>query len=193
MGLAVLIAGLVIFLGAHVFVTRRDARARLIARWGEGAYKGLFSLVSLVGLVLIIVGFGLYRRTGWIEVWTPPVWGRHVALPLVWLAFSAIVAAYVPGEIARRLKHPMLAGVILWALAHLLANGDLGSMIMFGAVLAWAIFDRISVKYRQDAGARPPGGGLRNDVLAVLIGTILFGAFGYVFHPLWIGVPVFGT
>ena len=135
MGFAVLIAGLAVFIGAHVFVTRRAARAAVIARIGEGPYKGLFSLVSLAGLALIVIGFALYRRTGWIEVWTPPVWTRYVAIPLVWLAFICVAAAYFPGDIKRRLKHPMLVGVKLWALAHLLANGDLGSIVLFGSLL----------------------------------------------------------
>ncbi|MGZ5827647.1 MAG: NnrU family protein [Xanthobacteraceae bacterium] len=194
MGLDVLIAGLAVFLGVHLFITRRSARANLIARLGEGPYKGLFSLVSLAGFVLIIVGFGLYRRTGWIDIWTPPSWTRYLATPLVWLAFICIVAAYIPGDIKRRLKHPMLVGVKLWAFAHLLANGDLGSILLFGAVLVWAVFDRISLKHREDAGGLAiPMGGRKIDAIAILIGTILFAAFGYVFHPLWIGVPVFGT
>ena len=129
-----------------------------------------------------------------IEVWSPPIWTRHLAIPLVWLAFICLVAAYVPGDIKRVLKHPMLVGVKLWALAHLLANGDLGSMVLFGSLLAWAVFDRISLKHRTDPGGPPiPVGGRKNDAVAILIGTILFAAFGYVFHPLWIGVPVFGT
>lgn len=194
MGLAVLIAGLAMFLGVHVFITRRTARAALIARIGEGPYKGLFSLISAAGFILIIVGFGLYRRTGWIDVWTPPAWTRHVAIVLVWLAFICITAAYVPGDIKRRLQHPMLVGVKLWAVAHLLANGDPGSIVLFGSVLGWAVFDRVSLKHRADPGGLAiPVGGRKNDAIAILIGTILFAAFGYVFHPLWIGVPVFGT
>jgi uncharacterized membrane protein len=194
MGLAVLIAGLVVFLGVHVFITRRDARAAVVARVGEGPYKGLFSLVSFIGFVLIVVGFGRYRCTGWIDIWMPPAWTRLVAIPLVWLAFICVTAAYVPGEIKRRLKHPMLVGVKLWAFAHFLANGDLGSIILFGSVLVWAVFDRVSLKRRDDAGGPPiPVRGWKNDAVAILIGTILFAAFGYVFHPLWIGVPVFET
>lgn len=194
MGFALLILGLVVFIGAHAFVTRRDDRAALISRIGDGPYKALFSLVSLVGLALIIYGFAMYRRSGMIEVWSPPTWTRHLAIPLVWLAFVCLVAAYVPGDIKRVLKHPMLVGVKLWALAHLLANGDLGSMVLFGGLLAWAVFDRISLKHRVDPGSPPiPVGGRKNDAIAILIGTILFAAFGYVFHPLWIGVPVFGT
>jgi uncharacterized membrane protein len=193
MGLAVLILGLVVFLGAHVFVTRREARAALVGRVGEWPYKGLFSLVSLAGLVLIVWGYAQYRATGYVQVWTPPTWMRHVTVALVWPAIILVTAAYIPGNIKRTLKHPMLAGVKLWAFAHLLSNGDLGSIILFGAILAWAVYDRISLKRRTDAGAPPiPVGGWRNDALAVVVGTILYLALGFVFHPLVIGVPVFG-
>jgi uncharacterized membrane protein len=171
----------------------RDQRAALIARIGGGAYKGLYSLVSLIGLVLIVVGFARYRTIGWIDVWDPPSWTRHAALLLVWLAFIAVTAAYIQGEIRRKLKHPMLVGIKLWAVAHLITNGDLGSIILFGAILAWAVMDRISLKRRTDPGGiQMPQGGWKNDALAVVVGTIIFFAFGYVFHPLWIGVPVFG-
>lgn len=193
MGLSLLILGLVVFIGAHLFVTMRGQRAALIARIGEGPYKLVFSLVSLAGLVLMIVGFGQYRAGEWVDVWDPPPWTRHVAAPLVWLAFISVTAAYIQGNIKRRLKHPMLVGVKLWALAHLIANGDLGSILLFGGILAWAVIDRISLKRRKDAGGRvTPQGGWKNDALAVVVGTIIYAAFGYVFHPLWIGVPVFG-
>jgi uncharacterized membrane protein len=193
MGLAVLILGLVVFIGAHVFVTRRKARAALIARIGEWPYKGLFALVSLLGLVLIVWGFGHYRAAGYIQVWTPPTWIRHVTVALVWPAIILVTAAYIPGNIKRTLKHPMLVGVKLWAFAHLLSNGDLGSIILFGSILAWAVYDRISLKRRTDPGAPLiPVGGWRNDVIAVAVGTILYLALGFVFHPLFIGVPVFG-
>lgn len=193
MGLALLILGLALFVGVHWFTTMRDRRAALIARVGEGPYKGLYSLVALAGFVLIIVGFRQYRATGWIDVWDPPAWTRHVAMLLVWLAFICVTAAYIQGGIKRTLKHPMLVGIKLWALAHLITNGDLGSIILFGGILAWAVADRISLKRRTDPGGLVmPQGGWKNDALAVLVGTIIFLAFGYVFHPLWIGVPVMG-
>jgi len=193
MGFAILILGLIVFIGAHLFVTRREARAAAIARMGMGAYKGVFSLVSLVGLVLIAFGFAGYRAFGWIDVWDPPTWTRHLAIPLVWLAFISVTAAYIRGDIARLLKHPMLVGIKLWAVAHLIANGDLGSIVLFGSILAWAVVDRITLKHRSDAGAPAfPQGGRKNDIIAIVVGTIIFLAFGYVFHPLWIGVPVFG-
>jgi uncharacterized membrane protein len=193
MGLAVLVLGLAVFLGAHVFVTRREAREALIGRVGEWPYKGLFSLVSLVGLALIVWGYAQYRATGYVQVWMPPTWMRHVTVALVWPAIILVTAAYIPGNIKRTLKHPMLAGIKLWAFAHLLSNGDLGSIILFGAILGWAVYDRISLKRRSDAGAPPiPIGGRSNDIIAVVVGTILYLALGFVFHPLVIGVPVFG-
>jgi uncharacterized membrane protein len=193
MGLIILIVGLAIFIGVHVFTTRREARAALIERIGLAGYKVMFSLVAIVGFTLIVIGFGRYRDTGWIDLWHPPLWSRHIAIPLVWLAFISVTAAYFPGEIKRRLKHPMLVGVKLWAFAHLIANGDLGSVLLFGSILAWAVYDRITLKYRTDAGAPPiPVRGWQNDAVAVVIGTIVFLAFGYVLHPLWIGVAVLG-
>ena len=193
--MAILVLGLAIFLGTHAFTMARAPRAALISRLGEGPYKGAYSLVSLLGIVLIAVGFGRYRAAGYIDVWNPPVWTRHLALLLMWPAWVMVVAAYLPGRIKRTLKHPMLAGVKLWALAHLLANGDLGSILLFGSILAWAVLARISVKRRRDE-VRDHGGpvaepaGWRNDVLALAIGTILWFAFARWLHPLLIGVPV---
>lgn len=193
MGLAVEILGLVIFLGAHVFVTMRDHRAALIARIGEWPYRGLFSLVSIVGIVLIGYGFASYRNAGLIVIWNPPGWTHHIVEALMWPASIMIVAAYIPGNIKRVLKHPMLVGVKTWAFAHLCANGDLGGIILFGAVLAWAVFDRITLKRRSDPGAPPiPVGGGRNDIIAIIVGTIVYLALGVVFHPLVIGLPAFG-
>jgi len=194
MGLAVMILGLAVFIGGHAFVTRRGARAALIARIGEWPYKALLSLAALLGVVLIAWGFGSYRASGYIEVWAPPFWTRHVTVALVWPAIIFVTTAYIPGNLKRVLKHPMLVGIKLWAFAHLISNGDLGSIILFGSILAWAVFDRISLKSRSDAGApKIPVGGLRNDILAVVVGTILYLALGLVFHPLFIGVPAFGT
>jgi len=191
-----LVLGLVLFLGTHSFSMARGARAALIARIGEGPFKGLYSLLSLAGVVLIAIGFGHYRANGYIPVWDPPVWTRHLALLLVWIAFICIPAAYLPGHIKYRLKHPMLAGVKIWAFAHLLANGDLGSILLFGSVLVWAILARISARRRdvaaQHGGTAAPAG-WRNDILAVLVGTLVYLAFVLWLHPLLIGVPVLPT
>jgi uncharacterized membrane protein len=192
MGLVIMIAGLVLFVGPHVFVTRREARAALIARIGEGLYKGLFSVVAILGAVLMAYGFGAYRAAGSIEVWSPPLWTRHVAALLMLLASIFVVAAYIRGRIKTTLKHPMLVGVKTWAVAHLISNGDLGSIILFGGLLAWAVFDRISLKWRTDPGEPPlPVGGARNDNIAVVVGIVLFVALGLLFHPYVVGVPAF--
>ncbi len=194
MGLAIEILGLIVFLGAHVFVSMRNERAALISRIGRGPYLGLFTLVSIVGLVLIGFGFARYHAEGLIPVWHPPAWTRQIVVAAMWPASIAVVAAYIPGDIKRVLKHPMLVGVKIWAVAHLCANGDLGGMILFGAVLAWAVYDRITLKGRSDPGAPPiPLGGRRNDIIAIVVGTILYLALGFVFHPIVIGLPAFGT
>jgi uncharacterized membrane protein len=192
MGLTIMIVGLLVFLGVHAFVTCREQRAQVIARWGEGPYKLGFSVISALGLALIVYGFARYRATGWIDIWLPPPWTRHVAVALTLPAIVFVVAAYVPGHIKRALKHPMLAGVKLWALAHLLANGDLGSIILFGSILVWAVYDRVSLKHRSDPGAPPtPVSGWRNDVIAIVVGVLAYLALGFIFHPLVIGVPAF--
>jgi uncharacterized membrane protein len=194
MGLVLEILGLVIFLGAHVFVTMRDRRAALIKAIGAGPYRGLFSLVSIIGIVLLGYGYAQYRAEGLIMVWYPPGWTRHIVEALMWPASILVVAAYIRGNIARVLKHPMLAGVKTWAVAHLCANGDLGGIILFGAILLWAGYDRATLKRRTDAGAPLiPMGGTRNDIIAIVVGTILYLALGFLFHPLVIGLPAFGT
>ena len=191
--MGVLVIGLVLFLGAHVFVTLRGPRAAVIARIGEWPYKGLMSVVALVGLVLIGYGFGHYRATGWVQVWSPPRWTNYVTQLLMWPASICVVAAYCRGQIWRTLKHPMLVGVKTWAVAHLISNGDLGSIVLFGSVLAWAVYDRITLKRRTDPGAPPfPVGGRRNDIIALVVGTLLYLALGFIFHPIVVGVPVFG-
>lgn len=187
----ILIAGLVLFLGVHLFTTRRAARAALVDRFGFGPYKIGYSALSLLGLALIAYGFGLYRREGWIDVWYPPVWTRHLALLVVWAAFVCLPAAYLPGHIKRFLKHPMLVAVKLWASAHLLANGDLGSILLFGGFLVWAVLARISLKRRPDAvefAAGPPR--LGADLLAIGAGTLAWYVFARWLHPLLIGVSV---
>jgi uncharacterized membrane protein len=194
MGLSILVIGLVVFLGAHGFVTMRGPRAAVIARLGEGPYKGLFALISLIGLVLIGYGFGQYRATGWINVWSPPAWTYYVTQLLMWPASICVVAAYSRGDIWRTLKHPFLVGVKTWAVAHLISNGDLGSIVLFGAFLAWAVFDRISLKRRSDPGAPAiPAGGRQRDWIAIAVGTVLYLVLGFVFHPIVVGVAVFGT
>jgi uncharacterized membrane protein len=189
-----MVMGLVLFLGAHVFTTRREARARAVVAMGEGTYKIVYSLVALAGLVLIVWGFAHYRADGWIHVWTPPRALKDLNIALMLPAVILVVAAYIRGNIYARLKHPMLAGVKLWAFGHLLANGDLGGIILFGSILAWAVYDRISLKRRTDPGSPPiPVGGIGNDVIAVVVGIIAYLALAFAFHPVVLGIPVMGS
>ena len=194
MGLLVMVAGLVLFLGPHVFTTRRAARANAIAAVGEGSYKIIYTVVTLAGLALICWGFSQYRADGWIQLWTPPRVLKHLNIALMLPAVILVVAAYLRGHIYARLKHPMLAGVKLWAFGHLLANGDLGGIVLFGSVLAWAVYDRISLKRRADAGGPPiPVGGIGNDVIAVVVGIVAYLALAFAFHPVVLGIPVIGS
>lgn len=194
MGLLVMILGLVLFLGIHTLTTQRSLRARCIVSMGEGGYKIAYALASFAGLALIIWGFANYRATGWIDVWNPPTAFKHITAALMLPAVILVVASYIRGRIYTTLKHPMLTGVKLWAAAHLLANGDLGSIILFGSFLAWAVFDRISLKRRSDAGAPPiPVGGSGNDLIAIAVGVVAYLALAFAFHPVVIGVPVFGA
>jgi len=194
MGLGVMILGLVLFLGAHTLPAQREWRAQAIVALGESGYKVSYVLVSLVGLVLIAWGFAHYRATGWIDVWDPPRALKHVTVALMLPAVILVVAAFIRGRIYTAVKHPMLAGVKLWAAAHLLANGDLGSIILFGSFLGWAVFDRVSLKRRTDAGAPAiPVGGWGNDLIAVAVGIVAYLALAFAFHPVVIGVPVVGV
>src|SRR5882757_5197207 len=194
MGLLAMILGLVLFLGVHTLTTQRDLRAAFVASMGEGSYKIGYSLASAAGLALIVWGFANYRATGWIDVWSPPTAFKHITVALMLPAVILVVASYVRGRIYTTLKHPMLVGIKLWAAAHLLANGDLGSIILFGSFLAWAVFDRISLKHRPDAGAPPiPVGGATNDLIATAVGVVAYLALAFAFHPVVIGVPVVGA
>ena len=194
MGLLVMILGLIVFFGVHTLTIQRKLRAQVIAATGEGGYKIGYTLVSLLGFVLIVWGFAHYRATGMWEIWTPPTALKHLAVALMLPAVILVVASYIRGRIYTTLKHPMLAGVKLWAAAHLIANGDLGSIILFGSFLGWAVFDRISLKHRPDAGAPPiPVGGPANDLIAIAVGVIAYLALAFAFHPVVIGVPVVGA
>jgi uncharacterized membrane protein len=193
-GLLGMILGLILFFGVHTLTTQRAARARVIGSLGEGGYKIGYSLASAAGLALIIWGFANYRATGWIDVWYPPTAMKHITVALMLPAVIMVVASYIRGRIYTTLKHPMLTGIKLWAAAHLLANGDLGSIILFGSFLAWAVFDRITLKRRTDGGAPPiPVGGPGNDLIAIAVGVVAYLALAFAFHPVVIGVPVVGA
>lgn len=188
-----LVLGLILFLGGHAVSMKRDLRASLIARLGDGGYKALYSVVSLIGFGLVVYGYGAYRAAGYIPIWEPPAFTRHIASLLNLPIFILIASLYLPGKIKAAAKHPMLLAVKIWATAHLIANGDLGSMLLFGSFLAWAVIARISAKKRTAtvAVAAPAGFG-RNDVLAIAIGLVAYVLFSFWLHPLLIGVSVTG-
>ncbi len=188
----ILALGIIVFLGVHTLTTLRATRAGLVERFGLQPYKAAHSLIALVGLALIVWGFSRYRAEGLITVWTPPVWARHVTIALMWFAFVSLACMNpAPGRIRGWLRHPMLVGVKIWALAHLIANGDAGGMLLFGAFLAWAVYDRIAVKRRGDLGAPSVAAFTRADAMALGIGTVAYVAM-ILLHPYVIGVPVIG-
>ena len=191
MGLLVLIFGLVLLLGAHIFVTFRKLRALAIEELGNG-YRILFSLFALAGLALIIWGYGEYRAHEWVKVWTPPPFMRHITVALMLLSVIAITAAFIPSHIKAWFKHPMLLSVKSWALAHLLSNGDLGSIVLFGSFLVWGGYARVAAKLRGDRGFTTPPAGWTNDAIVVVLGLIMYLLLGFYFHPYVIGVRVFG-
>ncbi len=186
------IAGLVLFFGLHVFSALRsrapgkDIKQKL----GYGPYMGLYSLISLVGFGLIIYGFGLTRGLG--LLYQPPVWARHLNLVIMLPALVLLVTSQLPaGWLKKLTKHPMLVAVKLWALGHLLANGEYNSVILFGTFLAYAVFDRIMVKRRGDNGPGPDVQLLPlADLGAVIIGLGLWVALAFWLHPVLFGVEV---
>jgi uncharacterized membrane protein len=180
------ILGIVVFLGIHLLPTFPHVRDELIGRFGSNGYKVFFSLLSIAGFVLLVYGFA---KAPVIQIWSPPAWTRWVAIVLMLPAFIFLVAAYAPGQIKARLKHPFLVAIKTWALAHLLANGDLASIILFGSFLAYAVYDRIAVKGREETRLIPvPASGPPiNDGIAVVLGTVLYLVFLLWLHPLLIG------
>ena len=189
--MSVLILGLIILLGVHSLPTAIGLRGRLRSRLGENGYRALFGVVSIAGLAVTVWGYALARETP-VVVWSPPLWTYHATALLVLIAFILIVAAYIPGKIREKVRHPMLAGVKLWAFAHLISNGTLADIVLFGAVLAWAVADRISVKRREAAGLLTvTGGPLRNDAIAIVVGFVAYAVFALWLHEWLIGVSPF--
>lgn len=192
--MTLLILGLVLFLGAHsVRIVADDWRTAQIARIGEAKWKGLYALLSLAGLVLIVWGFGQARLDP-IVVWSPPAWTRHAASLLVLPAFVLIVAGNLRGtRMKAAVGHPMVLGTKIWALAHLLANGTLADIVLFGSFLVWAIVDYASSRRRDRvAGTVYPLGSWSRDALAVVIGIVAWVVFGFWLHGPLIGVRPFG-
>ena len=192
--MAYLVLGLLLFLGVHSLRIVADGwRTQAVARVGEKAFKGIYSLLSVLGLGLIVWGFGLAREAP-VQLWLPPASMRHAAALLNVLAFVMLVAAYVPGNgIKARLHHPMVLGVKTWAFAHLISNGNLAHVVLFGAFLAWAVLDFISLRRRDRVLAiRYPAGTLSATMVTLLLGVVLAGVFALWLHGWLIGVKPFG-
>jgi len=184
-----LIAGLVLFLGVHsISIAAAEWRDRTAARMGEQTWQGIYGLVAIAGFALIVWGYGLARQEP-IVIYVPPVWLRHLVLLLMVPVFPLFLAAYLPGRIQTATKHPMLAAVKLWAFAHLLANGSLADIVLFGSFLAWAIADRISMKRREPRPVPGAPPSKMNDLIAIVAGLALYGVFVVWLHRWLIGVP----
>ena len=193
-----LVLGLVIFLGAHsVRMVAEGWRTRTRLRVGEGAYKGMYSVASLLGFALIVWGFGVARQQP-VLLWNPPVAMRHVAALLTLVSFVLLAAAYVPGNgIKARVHHPMVLGVKVWALAHLLANGTLAHVVLFGSFLAWAVWNFIAARKRDRAAGVPadvlyPPGRAGATAMTVVAGVVAWAVFALLLHGWLIGVKPFG-
>jgi uncharacterized membrane protein len=188
--MTLLILGLLIFLGVHsVSIIAPAWRDAQVARRGENAWKGLYSLLSLAGFVLIVIGYGQARLAP-VVLYAPPVALRHVALLLMLPVFVLLLAAYLPGRIRTAAKHPMLLATKLWATAHLLANGNLADVLLFGGFLAWAVADRISMKRRAARPVPSAPAGRFNDAIALVGGLALYGFFVALGHAWLIGVAL---
>ena len=189
-----LILGLALFLAPHsVRIVADDWRTARIATMGERKWKLAYTIVSIAGFALIVYGYGQARMAP-VVLYTPPVWTKHVAALLTLPAFILITAAYVKGtRIKARVGHPMILGVKVWAFAHLIANGTLADVVLFGAFLAWAVPDYIASRRRdRAAGVAYPPGPVSRDLIAIGAGGLAWAIFGFVLHGPLIGVRPFG-
>ena len=189
-----LIAGLAIFLGVHSLrIFAEDWRTQRVARMGANAWKGVYSLISFVGFALLVYGYELARQAP-VDLWMPPLWTRHVTALLTLPVFILLAAAYVPGtSIKAALKHPMTLSVMLWAAAHLLSNGRLADVLLFGGFLLWSAFAFRAARARDRAqGLVYKATGYSRDVIAVVIGLAAWFVFAFYLHGLLIGVRPFG-
>ncbi len=192
--MTLLILGLILFLGVHSLRIVADPwRSAQIARLGERPWKGLYSLASIVAFVLLIWGFGRARAVT-VVLWSPPFWTHYVAAVLTLIAFVLVVAAYVPGtRIKSWVHHPMVLGVKVWAFAHLISNGTLADVVLFGSFLVWAIADFAASRKRDRvAGTVYPAGTVGKDAIAVVVGVVAWAVFAFWLHGWWTGVKPLG-
>lgn len=191
-----LVAGLVLFLGAHSVRVFADGwRAAMVARIGEKPWKAGYSVVAIAGFVLLVIGYGLARNEPVVLWGQPPVWTRHLAALLTLVAFVLLVAVYVPGNaIKAKLHHPMMLAVKVWAFAHLIANNTLADVVLFGAFLVWAVLDFRAARRRdRAAGTVYAAGSASRTAIAVVLGVVTWAVFAFWLHGAWIGVRPFGV
>lgn len=189
--MSIYILGLVVFFGTHVYsATRsREPGRGIKERLGHGPYMGLYSLAALGGFALLVYGFGLARPSA--ILYQPPEWARHVTLALMLVAMILLISSYLPtGYLKRATKHPMITAVKVWAVSHLLSNGEVASVLLCVAFLGYAVLSRIMAKRRGDVGPGPDAAAsLKWDIVAFLAGCGIYFAFAYYLHPILIGVP----
>lgn len=192
--MTLLILGLIVFLGVHSVRIFADGwRTRMREKLGENGWKGLVSVLSIAGFVAIVYGYG-QTRLDVTMLWLPPIWTRHLAALLTIPAFILLVAAYFPGNLIKsKLHHPMVLGVKVWALAHLLANGMLADLLLFGGFLAWSVASFAAARRRDKAaGTVYPPGRVGPTIGVVVVGLAAWAGFALWAHAAWIGVRPFG-
>jgi len=181
--------GVLLWAGAHLIPALAvDFRGKLIDRFGENAYKGLFTLLMIAAIYLIVSG---WKSVPPANLYLPPDWGRHVAALLVLLGMIGFLAPYPPNNIKRLLRHPQLTGVKLWGVGHLLANGETRSLVLFGGLTAWAVLEVVLINRREGARTVPPAAPVRNDILLVIVAVAIYAVFAFVAHPWLFGVSPF--
>jgi uncharacterized membrane protein len=182
-----LVLGLFFFIGVHsISIVAPAWRDRTAARLGN-VWRGLYSLISIAGFVVIIWGYGIARQSP-VMLYAPPAWTQYVTAALMLPVFPLFLAAYFPGRIKSALQHPMLVSVILWSLAHLIATGKLANVVLFGGFLAWAVADRISYRWRTQRPIPTAPATRLNDGIAIAAGLVFYVVFEHWLHARWIGV-----
>ena len=178
MGYFLLILGIGLFAGGH-WVKRLAPEAR--AAWGDKG-KGILSLIMVLGVVAMVIG---YRNAGFVNVWVPPAFMTHIANLLILIGFWFFALSNINGTMAARVRHKQLTGVKAWAVAHLLVNGDLASIILLGGMLAWAVVSVILINRANRNWERPQNTSLLKDGIALAVGAVLYGVVAYI-HT-WLG------
>jgi len=182
----ILLLGTTIFFGVHLVPSFVNFRAKIINRIGEAKFKGLYSITALIGLILIIYG---KSEAEYVSIWEPTIWSRHVVIVTMLFTFYLFAAADMKSNIKRYIRHPMLLGVLLWSCVHLLANGDLASIILFGSFAVFSLFGMVSANIRG-ALVQKEKYPIQKDVVSVIAGFVAYAIFVFFVHPYLIGVPI---